>query len=114
MSKSKYLDMKEELLTLVNKYYLINNEIKELNNKKNKLKENIKDEMKLENIEKARSQLYSVSLSIIVPNPKIAIKKLEEELIAIGLEKIWNRCFYMPDSYERLTVNLRKGGENIF
>lgn len=114
MSENIYLDLKGKLSTLVNEYHIIDNEIKKLNNKKSKLKEEIKDKMKSENIERARSQLYSVLLSIIQPKPKLSQKKLYEEMVALGLEPLWDKCLYIPDPYDKLTINLRKGGENIF
>lgn len=114
MGKNEYLNLKGELLTLAKEYHLIGEEIKTLDNKKSKLKEIIKDKMKSGNIEKARSQLYSVLLSIIQPKPKLSQKKLYEEMVAQGLKPLWDKCLYTPKPYERLTVNLRKGGENIF
>lgn len=70
--------------------------------------------MKEENINKAKSQLYSVSLSVVKPKPKPSTKKLKEELLARGLNEIWEDCLYTPKPYDKLLVSSRKSGESIF
>lgn len=112
--QEKYMNLTGEFLTLINEYYLINKNIKNLEDSKKELREIIINHMQSEKMEKARSQLYSVSLKTVEPKPKLSEKKLHEEMIARGLESLWKNCLYTPESYPKLTVNLRKGGENIF
>ena len=60
---------------------------------------------------KLRSQNYSVALDTIKPNPKIAEKKLHDEIKAINREDLWEKCLYNPNEYTKLTVKLLKNTE---
>lgn len=110
----KYLNLTGSLLKMVIEFDTINDKLNDLNNEKNILRDKIIETMEKKDIKKARSQLFNVSYSIVQQKPKISTKKLYEEMIARGLEPLWNSCLYTPQQYSKLTVSKRKGGENIF
>jgi ribosomal 50S subunit-associated protein YjgA (DUF615 family) len=70
------------------------------------------DLMENQGIKKAKGQLYTVSVSDIEKD-NIAMKKLVEELEALGMHELIKRCTY-KSKYQQLRVVKRKGGGNIF
>lgn len=113
MTAEKYkLEDDKELYDKVIAFDELNDQKKEIEDTLNKIRKEIIHDMRSISIDKAISQLLSVSLNHI-KQKRLSEKKLIEELTVRGLIEIYNSCLY-DSEYDRLTVSKRKGGENIF
>lgn len=101
-----------ELLQLVREYDSNRDQMNDLKEKQDEVKNKIIDLAKKNNISKARSQLLSFSWKII-KQTRIAEKKLKEILIAKGMENIIKDCEYEIE-FPQVYIKKRKFGENIF
>jgi len=106
------LNLTGKLLDLVMNYEQLRNQRDNFDKIMKTQKELIIEEMEKLGINKAKSQLYSVSLSK-VKQQRLSNNKLKEELEARGLIKIYNDCLY-DSEYLALSVRKRKAGENLF